>query len=99
MRLIHSLRIDIVALVEPDKPLSMSGLNPGTVGAIVSLTIDQWQAKRLGIDFLTRKVKRLPLDLKIKRDAGYWSKVNEANLRGPPLCSSRVLHTAAVLYI
>ncbi|GFN91809.1 hypothetical protein PoB_001831500 [Plakobranchus ocellatus] len=35
----------------------MSGLNPGTVGAIVSLIIDQSQARRLGIDFSTRKVK------------------------------------------
>ncbi|GFO38789.1 hypothetical protein PoB_006529400 [Plakobranchus ocellatus] len=37
----------------------MSGLNPGTVGAIVSLTIDQSQARRLGIDFSTREVKSL----------------------------------------
>ncbi|GFO34727.1 hypothetical protein PoB_006123200 [Plakobranchus ocellatus] len=53
--------MDIVALVEPDKSLSMSGLNPGTVGAIVSLTIDQSQARRLGIDFFfpTCEVKSL----------------------------------------
>ncbi|GFO32187.1 hypothetical protein PoB_005869200 [Plakobranchus ocellatus] len=37
----------------------MSGLNPGTVGAIVLLTIDQSQARRLGIDFSTREVKSL----------------------------------------
>ncbi|GFO48168.1 hypothetical protein PoB_007467300 [Plakobranchus ocellatus] len=49
--------MDIVALVEPDKLLSMSGLNPGTVGAIVLLTIDQSQARRLGIDFFFRPAK------------------------------------------
>ncbi|GFO31409.1 hypothetical protein PoB_005791400 [Plakobranchus ocellatus] len=37
----------------------MSGLNPGTVGAIVSLTIDQSQARRLGIGFSTCEVKSL----------------------------------------
>ncbi|GFN97006.1 hypothetical protein PoB_002351200 [Plakobranchus ocellatus] len=36
----------------------MSGLNPGTVGAVVS-TIDQSQARRLGINFSTREVKSL----------------------------------------
>ncbi|GFO00166.1 hypothetical protein PoB_002667100 [Plakobranchus ocellatus] len=37
----------------------MSGLNPGTVGATVSLTKDQLQARRLGIHISTREVKSL----------------------------------------
>ncbi|GFO47411.1 hypothetical protein PoB_007391600 [Plakobranchus ocellatus] len=37
----------------------MSGLNPGTVGAIVSLTKDQLQARRQGIHISTREVESL----------------------------------------
>ncbi|GFN79592.1 hypothetical protein PoB_000609800 [Plakobranchus ocellatus] len=37
----------------------MSGLNPGTVGAIVLVTKDQLQARRLGIHISTREIKSL----------------------------------------